>query len=404
MKILHTSDWHLGQKFINNERKQENKKVLDWLLKVIDDEEIDLLLIAGDIFDTMNPPNYARTLYYNFLTKLEQTNCKYTVIVGGNHDSPSTLNAPKELLRTKNIFVVGNVPEKLEDEVITLQNKAGEIEAVIAAVPYLRDVDIRQSVAGELYEDRSERIRTGIKNHYHQLAEHLKQYEQLNVPLIATGHLFAAKAEDNKTSRIYIGNIENIDVDDFPAIFDYVALGHIHKAQRVYYKNHIRYSGSLIPLSFKEIGEGNEKSVYVLEFDGRTFEKKTIKVPTQRRLIKIEGSYEEVTAQLLALEIPKNELEAWLEIIILTEKTIPNLVENLKALVKGKHVEILNFKLQSTISKSLKKMEAQDLKTMDETEIFDKLLDVHKIDKENKEILKQTYAELLNSMEEQDIE
>lgn len=404
MKILHTSDWHLGQKFINNERKHENKEVLNWLLRVIDEEQVDLLIIAGDIFDMMNPPNYARTIYYDFLTKLEQTNCKYTVIVGGNHDSPSTLNAPRELLRTKNIFVVGCVPANLEDEVIVLKDKQGTIEAVVAAVPFLRDSDIRQSIPNELYEDRSRRIREGIKNHYQKLADHIKQYEHLNVPLIATGHLFAAKATDGKQSKIYVGNIENIDVDDFPKLFNYVALGHIHKAQMVNFENHIRYSGSLIPLSFKEIGEGNEKSVYVLDFDGRSFTKKTIKVPTQRQLIKIEGSYEEVIIKLKALEIPQDELQAWLEVTILTDKTIPNLAESLEEMVKGKNVQILQKKLQNSTQISLKKIDVQDLKAMDETEIFDKLLDAHKIKDERREVLQQTYIELLNSMDEQDIE
>lgn len=402
MKILHTSDWHLGQKFLNHNRLYENEQALNWLLQTIDDEQIDVLIIAGDIFDTMNPPNYARTLYYNFLNKLEKTHCQHTIIIGGNHDSPTTLNAPRELLKTKNIYVIGAAMEKLEEEIIELKNKEGKIEAVVAAVPFLRDVDIRRSVAGELFEDRENRIRTGIKNHYHQLAENMLQYEDLGVPIIATGHLFASKAIDNKDSKIYIGSLDNIGVEDFPDVFDYVALGHIHKAQRVYYTNHIRYSGSLIPLGFKEIQD--VKSVYILDFEGRNFEKTTIEVPIMRQLIQIRGNYDEVTTELMALEVEENDLTAWLEVVVLTEKMIPNLMEDLKAIVKNKNVQILNFRLENIIQKSLQPVDLQDLKTMDELEVFEKRLESVDADANEKKELTTTFKELLNWMEERDIE
>lgn len=402
MKILHTSDWHLGQKFLNHNRFHENEQTLNWLLQLIDEQQIDVLIIAGDIFDTMNPPNYARTLYYNFLNKLEKTHCRHTIIVGGNHDSPTTLNAPRELLKTKNIYVVGAATEKLEEEIITLKNKAGEIEAVVAAVPFLRDPDIRRSVAGELFEDRENRIRTGIKNHYHQLAENMLQYEDLGVPIIATGHLFASKATDNKDSKIYIGNLENIGVEDFPDVFDYVALGHIHKAQRVYFTNHIRYSGSLIPLGFKEVED--VKSVYLIDFKGRNFEKTTIDVPVSRRLIQVSGSYDEVTAELMALEIDKNALTAWVEVVVLTEKMIPNLMEDLKAIVNNKNIQILNFRLKNIIQKSLQPIESQNLKTMNELEVFEKRLENVDATPTEKKELTATFKELINWIEERDVE
>ena len=402
MKILHTSDWHLGQKFLNHERKKENKLASDWLLQVIDNEQIDILIIAGDIFDTMNPPNYARTLYYNFLNKLEKTHCRHTIIIGGNHDSPTTLNAPRELLKTKNIHVVGSAMEKLEEEIIELLDDKGNIEAVIAAVPFLRDSDIRRSVAGELFEDREKRIRTGIKNHYHQLATDMQHYKAFDVPIIATGHLFASKATDNKDSKIYIGSLDNIAVEDFPELFDYVALGHIHKAQRVYYNNKIRYSGSLIPLGFKEIED--VKSIYLLDFDGRKFEKTTLEVPVSRRLIQFRGDYDEVTAALLALEINKNDLTAWIEIIVLTDKVIPNLMEDLKAIVKNKNVEILNFRLENIVQKSLQPIELQDLKTMNELEVFEKRLESVDAEPKEKKELTTTFKELVNWMDERDIE
>ncbi len=269
-------------------------------------------------------------------------------------------------------------------------------------MPFLRDPDIRRSVAGELFEDRENRIRTGIKNHYHQLAENMLQYEDLGVPIIATGHLFASKATDNKDSKIYIGNLENIGVEDFPDVFDYVALGHIHKAQRVYFTNHIRYSGSLIPLGFKEIED--VKSVYLIDFKGRNFEKTTIDVPVSRRLIQVSGSYDEVTAELMALEIDKNALTAWVEVVVLTEKMIPNLMEDLKAIVNNKNIQILNFRLKNIIQKSLQPIESQNLKTMNELEVFEKRLENVDATPTEKKELTATFKELINWIEERDIE
>lgn len=403
MKILHTSDWHLGQKFLNNERSEENKKALDWLLQTIDNQQIDVLIIAGDIFDTMNPPNYARTLYYNFLTRLEKTACRHVIIIGGNHDSPTTLNAPKELLRTRNIHVIGCATDKIEDEIIELMDENGNLEAVIAAVPFLRDSDIRKSVAGELFQDRELRIRTGIKNHYHKIADAMQHYDEASdIPIIATGHLFASKAADNKDSKIYIGSLDNISIDDFPKLFDYVALGHIHKAQRVYYENKIRYSGSLIPLGFKEIED--KKSVYLLEFDGRNFEKTTLYLPITRRLIQIRGSYEDVITDLFELNVNPTDLAAWIEVVILTDKTIPNLMEDLKAVIKNKNVKILNYRLEPLTQKINQQVKVRDLKTMNELEVFEKRCESENLNEAETAALTISFKELVNWMQERDIE
>ncbi len=400
MKVLHTSDWHLGQKFLNNARLAENEKALNWILQTIDNQGVEILLIVGDIFDTMNPPNYARTLYYNFLTKLEKTTCRHVIIIGGNHDSPMTLNAPRELLKTKNIHVIGCATEQLEDEIIELRDAKGNLEAVIAAVPFLRDSDIRKSVEGELFEDRASRIKLGIRNHYHRLATAMQHYEAFNVPIIATGHLFASKATDNKESKIYVGNLDNIDVNDFPTLFDYIALGHIHKAQRVYYNNKVRYSGSLIPLGFKEIED--VKSVYILDFKGRTFEKTTVIIPIARRLITIRGNYESVANALETLEIEKNTLTAWLEIVVETDKAIPNLNDVLQSFILNKNVEILKCRLEPITKKNKEITEFADLKSMSELEVFVKRLESQGLDAEEITTLTDTFNELLNLMQEQE--
>ena len=134
MKILHTADWHLGQKFLFYDREAEHRYALNWLLELIEKEKIDTLIVAGDIFDIGNPPNYARKLYYQFLTKLQNTPCRHVIITGGNHDSPAMLNAPKDLLEALNVHVVGAATDDLEDEIVLLKNAKNEIETVVAAV------------------------------------------------------------------------------------------------------------------------------------------------------------------------------------------------------------------------------------------------------------------------------
>ena len=284
MKIIHTSDWHLGQKLLHNDREQEHRLALQWLLETIRKEKADGLIVAGDIFDIGNPPNYARSLYYQFLRNLLNTECRHVVITGGNHDSPAMLNAPRELLQALNVHVIGAAGEGPEDEVVVWKSPEDEIDVIIAAVPFLRDRDLRYSVAGETGLERVAQIKTGIRKHYDRVADHIAgHYDIASVPVICTGHLYASGASaSGKQDNIYIGNTENIDAQHFPDLFDYVALGHIHRAQKVGGLEHVRYSGSLIPLSFSETQD--EKGVYVLEWEGKKLETvRKVGVPTFRR-------------------------------------------------------------------------------------------------------------------------
>ncbi|RME09699.1 MAG: exonuclease subunit SbcD, partial [Bacteroidetes bacterium] len=144
MKILHTSDWHLGQKLTGRDRDEEHRLALDWLADFIAQEKVDVLVVAGDVFDIHNPPNSARELYYRFLRKLIQSSVRHVVVIGGNHDSPNMLEAPKELLQLLGIHVVGAATGHVSDEIIELKDADGKVELVVAAVPFLRDQDLRK--------------------------------------------------------------------------------------------------------------------------------------------------------------------------------------------------------------------------------------------------------------------
>ena len=346
MKILHTSDWHLGQKLLFNEREEEHRLALDWLLQTIQEQEVDVLLVAGDIFDIGNPPNYARQLYYNFLRSLLRSGCRHVVITGGNHDSPAMLNAPAELLKALHIHIVGSAAEQIEDELIVLRNEQDEPEAVIAAVPFLRDRDLRSSISGELQADRQARIQQGLTAHYRQLAELAEAYEGQNIPLIAMGHLYAKDAvASDKQDNIYVGNRENMEAGQFPEQFDYVALGHIHRPQTIGGLAHIRYSGSLIPLSFSETKD--DKSAYLLEFEGREIKAiQALAVPTFRRLKTVQGSLEKVQESLDRFAAkPDRELTPWVEVIVEADEYIPQLDQILRDYCDEKPLELVKIRI-----------------------------------------------------------
>ncbi|GAB3571774.1 exonuclease subunit SbcD [Hymenobacter daeguensis] len=320
MRVLHTADWHLGQRLQSgHDRHDEHQRFLHWLTATIAEQRVEVLVVAGDVFDTGNPPSAALELYYSFLVGLRATGCRDVVIVGGNHDHPATLNAPARLLRHLRVHVVGCVPECFEEQIFTLENAQGQPGLVVCAVPFLRDRDVRLSVPGESAAEREGRIRQGIADHYARLAECEAVWlarDTHGLPVLATGHLYAAGGAASDSERtIHVGNLGQVTADHFPEIFDYVALGHLHRPQQVGGRAHIRYCGSPIPLSFSE--RLDAKQVLLLEFEGAAAPRvEVLPVPVARRLVRVQGTLPEVLADLLAYENATHPLPAWVDVEI----------------------------------------------------------------------------------------
>ena len=274
LTILHTSDWHLGRRLYGRMRYEEFEAFLSWLQETISAHKVDVLIVAGDIFDTMTPSNRAQALYYEFLGKVSKLCCEHIVIVAGNHDSPTFLDAPSKVLKFLNVHVIGTACDDLNDEVLVLDAVDGTPHCIIAAVPYLRDRDVRGSHAGESMDCKDANVIKGIRAHYDEVAsiakarqEHLSAAHQRHIPIIATGHLFAAGSkttEDDGVRDLYVGSLGQISADMFDDGFDYVALGHLHVPQRVGGCEHIRYSGSPIAMGFGEAKQ--QKQVLLVEF------------------------------------------------------------------------------------------------------------------------------------------
>ena len=274
LTILHTSDWHLGRRLYGRMRYDEFEAFLNWLQDTISAQKVDILIVAGDIFDTMTPSNRAQALYYEFLGRVSRSCCEHIVIVAGNHDSPTFLDAPSNVLKFLNVHVIGTACEDLNDEVLVLDDADGAPHCIIAAVPYLRDRDVRSSAAGESADSKDVNVIKGIRAHYDKVASIAKtkqaklvEASQHHIPIIATGHLFAAggtTTEDDGVRELYVGSLGKISADMFDEGFDYVALGHLHVPQRVGGRESIRYSGSPIAMGFGEAKQ--QKQVLLVQF------------------------------------------------------------------------------------------------------------------------------------------
>ncbi|MGI4761574.1 MAG: exonuclease SbcCD subunit D C-terminal domain-containing protein [Janthinobacterium lividum] len=345
MRVLHTADWHLGQHFLTGqERLTEQKAFLDWLLATVQAEGVDALVLAGDVFDTTTPSHAAQELYYDFLVRMQATGCRDVVIVGGNHDSPTLLNASRQLLRALRIHVVGGVPTDPAEQLITLAGASGRPGLVVAAVPFLRDRDLRLTIAGETPDERQLRIRDSIAGHYKTLSEHdlLRRLREQDVPTLATGHLYAAggEAREGAERDVHIGGLGVIAAEHFPASFDYVALGHLHRPQVVGGRAHIRYSGAPVPLSFTEADD--KQQVLLLEFAGAGAPTITpLAVPVARRLQRFHGELDEVEAAILSFDNEAFSLVAWADVLVHSDEPSPEVQRRVQAALKERRTQVL---------------------------------------------------------------
>ncbi len=404
MKFLHTSDWHIGRTLYGRKRYEEFSQFLDWLAKVINTQSVDGLLVAGDIFDTTTPSNRAQELYYRFLCKIASSNCHHVVIIGGNHDSPSFLNAPKNLLKAINVDVVGSAAVNLEDEVILLSKKGKASEAIVCAVPYLRDRDIRRVSDKESLDDKNARLVQGVKEHYaavYKLAQK-QQKKSGKIPIIGMGHLFAAGGRTVKgdgVRELYVGTMSHVGLDTFPKGFDYVALGHLHVPQMVGKKETIRYCGSPIPMGYGEAKQ--TKQVVLVQFDGQDPSIETIDVPCFQALKRISGNMADILAELDILK--KNDSQAWLEIEYSGNRVAQDLREQVETAVGDTKMEIRRIRNRRLITQVLQKSEqAETLEDLDVQDVFVRLLDAHNIVEQERKSLKITYNQVVTTLLEKD--
>jgi len=406
MKILHTADWHIGKVLHKHSLVPEMEMFLDWLIQLIESENIDLLLVSGDIFDIANPSVKDRGVYYRFLSRLIGTNTQ-VIITGGNHDSVGLIDAPQEILKHIKINVIGGAKPELKDELVEVYSENGDVQLVVAAVPFLRDKDLRNLHTDVEFDSRSEALKAGIAKHYEMLGELSKDLYP-EIPAIAMGHLYARGVSTSESERdIHIGNAAAVESDIFPKQFDYVALGHIHRPQMIGKNPMIRYSGSPIALSFSE--KEDQKCVLLTELEsGKLSEPKVIPVPKMRQLKKVFGNYDEVKEKLEKYA-PDFELRSFVEIEITEDDFSALLLSNVEELISefstNDNFTILKSKTsfkngaKDTADLFERGESIEDLKPMD---VFEKLLESEEMPEVKSKMIKEAFIELLESIQQSD--
>lgn len=375
MRIIHTSDWHLGQHFFTKSRAAEHQAFLHWLIEQIKENQVDALIVAGDIFDTGSPPSYARELYNRFVVELQATNCQL-VVLGGNHDSVSTLNESRGLLSYLNTTVISCASSNLDQQVIILKDRQNQPAALLCAIPFLRPRDLVTSQAGESGGQKQLALQEAIAAHYqalYQRAVELRTELGLPLPIIATGHLTTVGVTTSDSVRdIYIGTLDAFPAQAFPPA-DYIALGHIHRAQQVAKTEHIRYSGSPIALSFDELSK--EKSVYLVEFTQQTLASVTpLFIPQFQPMQLIKGDLAQIEQQL-AKFADHQGLPVWLDIEVATQDYLTDIQRRIQALAAELPVEVVLLRRsKEQRNNSIERQEKETLNELSVTDVFERRL------------------------------
>lgn len=406
MRILHSSDWHLGQHFIGKTRQAEHQALIAWLLEQVEEQKVDAVLIAGDIFDTGTPPSYARELYSHLVVGLHEAGVAL-LLLGGNHDSVATLGESRDLLARLGATVVP-AADVADEQVRVLPRRDGTPGCVVCAIPFIRPRDVIRSQAGDSAEDKQASLQAAIQAHYHEVfaaaeARRSALATELgrSLPLIATGHLTTVGASASESVReIYVGALEAFPTSAFPPA-DYIALGHIHRPQRVGGLGHIRYSGSPIPLSFDEAGQ--HKEMLLVDLDAAGLQAVTpLPVPRFQVLASLTGNLDELQAAVAATALDGNpENPVWLEVVVRTDDYLADLPARIEGLTDGLPVEVLRIRrARGTAAASLVSEARETLDELTPDDVFARRLALEELSDELRAALTERFRSVLTGLEE----
>ncbi|WP_305843541.1 exonuclease SbcCD subunit D C-terminal domain-containing protein [Photobacterium leiognathi] len=410
MKIIHTSDWHLGHQLHGYNREYEHQAFLDWLADELETQQADALLVAGDIFDTANPPASSWRMLYRFLAKVSKALPNLDVVmIGGNHDSPSKLDAPHELLKAFDLHMVGGI-HRLEDGTLDVErmlvpitNKDQQTAAYVLAVPFLRSADLRT----DNLDENDDRLIKGVEVLYGEMTQAARNLLAPEQAMIGMGHAYMASGQLSEMSerRVLGGNQHALPASIFADDMSYVALGHLHLAQKVAKKEHVRYSGSPIPLSMSE--RNYKHQILAVEFDGRDVKAiDEIAIPRNVDMLKVPtkpAPLDEVLAALKALpddELPR-EQQPFLEVHVLLDKPQALLREKVLQALEGKSVRLAKITPHYNQREQQDSLQHRRLSDVSPQQVF-ALSWNKKFDGEPTEAMAEAFETLLTQVEEQE--
>ncbi|WP_316934127.1 exonuclease SbcCD subunit D C-terminal domain-containing protein [Grimontia hollisae] len=348
IKIIHTSDWHLGHQLHGFDRDHEHQQFLNWLSDLLITEQVDVLLVSGDVFDTANPPASAWQMLYRFLAEISKALPDLDVIIaGGNHDSPSKLDAPHDLLKAFDLHMVGGIRRDNDGSLdtdrmlVSVSGKDGS-KAIVMAVPFLRSADLRTQHLDEV----DDRLIAGVEDVYREMLEAAEKQRHGGEAIIAMGHLYMASGQLSEMSerRVLGGNQHALPASIFDDKIDYVALGHLHLAQKVAGQERIRYCGSPIPLSISE--RDYKHQVLGVELaDGKLASVTPHYVPRAVDILRKPSKPQPLDVVLQELKnwqpdtLPR-ESQPLVEVPVLMDAPQPMLREKIHAALEGKPVRL----------------------------------------------------------------
>ena len=405
MRFIHTADWHLGNQMHDIDRHTEAQTFFRWLKEQIIEKQADTLIVAGDVFDTANPSVEARRLYYTFLASLVDSCCKNVIIVGGNHDSAIMLDSAKELLEVLNIRVVGSINNLApEDMCFELRGADDTINGICMAVPFMREVELRNVLSsrssdtdctlnevkttdGDLYSLAYKKVYTDIFS----AAKRLRS--KRNIPIIATGHLYAAelegrlngvasnvKTDDGVKVLDVLGTLGNVPPAVFPPA-DYVALGHIHYTTMVAKNPAVRYSGSPFVMGFDEAALAHYVLCVDITESGGTVLVEKLETPQPFVYRRLSGTLAEIKAELQRLLVLGGAVKPiYLELCYQREFGVNAqdfLDDTIRALPE--HITVVSWKITEqekvfSAANGFEQFEAAEIKNLDDKEIFTQLI------------------------------
>ena len=380
LRILHTADWHLGKNFGNFDRTEDFRLFLNDFLELIVKRRPDVLLIAGDIFDTSMPSSAAQALWYDFIGRLAKTDVALTVVTAGNHDSQRFLEAPSPLLKSMRCVIAGDTPE---DEAVVFE-KNGVPMLGIAAVPYLREGDIRSGSLEYTDDDRASLFEKGVLNRYQTVRRLIDEKTGgADIPMLAMGHLFVTGSkmkpdgsgtEREKRESVHVGTLRNVTVDAFGHDWDYIALGHIHNSQKVKNTEPMYYSGSPLALSFGhrlyehiviEINIDEEKKLEIVKRP----------VPQPRRFVSLSGTFDELMEGIRAAGAAGDEREPLVEAKLTSNEVVDNLVSRLQEAGEKAGVRVMIVRNEAVVKRLLQNDQVGfDLTQITPSEVFKTVL------------------------------
>ncbi len=406
MRILHTSDWHLGQHFLGKSRQAEHAALIDWLLEQAAAHAVDAVLIAGDIFDTGAPPSYARELYSQLVVRLHTAGVGL-LLLGGNHDSVATLAESRDLLArldTHVIAALGDADSHVVELPLRRRPGAGaEPGCIVCALPFMRPRELVLSQSGQSAEQKQRDLQSAIAACYGAVYEAaLRRREALaatlgrRLPIIATGHLTTVGASRSEAVReIYVGSLDAFPTSAFPPA-DYLALGHIHQPLRVGGQDHIRYSGSPIPLGFDEARQ--DKQMLMVDLGPHGLQAVTpLAVPRFQPLASASGSLAQLPALIArAAEAGSSARPAWLEVVVTQDDYLPGLTARVEDMASALPVELLRVRRQRTGAAPGMQAEAgESLQELSPGEVFARRLALETLEPGMAEALSARHAQIL---------